>query len=97
MKALINDIASSSFDFDPSTSVQTLREYFYDRVFGVREGPDTLTSEEAALVTIHEGKTKTLAELRRWILDTIDNLVTICVEQLNKRQAQLQRAQYPCE
>ena len=51
--------------------------YFNDVVFGNREGPESLTEEEASKVTIWNGKVKTLVELRREMLDAIDDLAAL--------------------
>ena len=50
------------------------KRYFYDHVFGNRDGPNTLTDEEANQLTIYQGRPKTLAEIRCEVLESIDDL-----------------------
>ena len=81
LNSLVSDIASNPPQMGPGYSLELVRSYFYDRVFGYRDGPEPLKDDEAGKSTIHEGEKKTLADLRRHILDVIDDLTAICMQQ----------------
>ena len=77
MDKLVGDLTAARITIEKPLCARITKLYFYDRVFGNRDGPEPLTQEEANRVTIWSGKVKTFAELRCDILDAIDDLAAL--------------------
>ena len=74
-------------------SADLIKSYFYDRVFGYRDGPEPMDEDEASKLTVHNGQTKTFADVRRYVLDIIDELSMVCLKQVKREHEHEARVQ----
>ena len=89
LTSLIKEFQSSVPSLGPEVNQKHMRGYFYDRVFGQTDGPEDLDRDEAGKLVIHDGKSKTLGDVRLYILDTIDELVHLCMQESQHQNAHL--------
>ena len=76
---LVNDLETGRINISRPFCDREIKQYFYDIVFGNRYGPEPLRPEDSFHKAPHGGQVKRLSDLRREVLENIDDLVAFVV------------------